>query len=187
MLFLFSLRGAPSEETSGSLEVGRAHHIVAVLELRARLEAALLGHLLLLLHQIGATLHHHDRGVLPLDLELGYSGLFNEDVSGKLLNDGSLRGVLSHLRVFIVVVDVVADTEELLVGVGAGNEDTCDTHDLRLLDLAHIGWLTLHTHTECYHPHFEFKSEEKRATYLEGELHLSWLYLVHLGLLQDLI
>ena len=74
------------------------------------------------------------------------------------------RGVLCELRVLVVVVDVVADAEELLVCVGASHQHTCDTDDIAVLDDRSVGGLSF-----------------------ENELHLAWLNAVHLGFLKDLI
>ena len=120
------------EVPSSSLQIARAHHVVTVLELSAGLKASLLD-LLLLLHHVqlvditlsgkhaglGCHLSSQYLSVLPLDLELGNSGLLDQNMSGQLGDVRLFRGVLGQLRVLIIVVDVVADTEKFLIGIGA--------------------------------------------------------------------
>jgi hypothetical protein len=119
-----SLRSGSTEVVSGSLEVGGAHHIVAVLELGAGLHTPLL-HLLLLLR----THHHHAalvhrvaeslglRLVVPLDLELGHSRLLHQDVADQTVDQGLLRRILGELGLLVIVVHIVSNSEEFLVGV----------------------------------------------------------------------
>lgn len=174
-----------AKEPSRGLQVSRAHHIVAVLELSAGLQAALL-ELLLLLHHVDlidvALGSHHPAhrsgsdycGVLPSNLELGHSWLLHQDVTSEACDVGLLGGVLRQLWLLVVVVDVVADAEELLLSVGTGNQNASHTHDLRLHDSADVRWLTL------------LRVSMQRA-YLENKLHLARLNLVHLSLLEYLI
>ncbi len=127
----------------GSLSKGtRAHHIVTILELRASTQYSLL--VVLLVHHVShvgivlvaATIHHlllEGRLVFPCDLELSDSGLFDQNVTSKFLNDGLLRRVFVQLLVFIVVVDVVTYSEELLLVVGACDKDTSNSNDVVLL------------------------------------------------------
>ena len=126
----------PSEESCCRLQIGRAHHIIAVLELSARLQAALLE---LLLHHVHLVVVHRHRLqysglIFPLDLEFCNSRLFNKDVSSQPLDIGLFGWVLSELQLFIVVVHVVADSEELLVCVRASDQNTSHTDDVVLLD-----------------------------------------------------
>lgn len=131
-----SLRSTPEIPSSG-LQVCSAHHIVAILELGAWLQASLL-HLLLLLcaHHHHATLVHSIaknrslRLIVPLDLELGNSGLLDQDVTNEAVNKRLLRRVLSKLGLLVIVVHIVAYSEELLVGVGAGHQNASHTDNL---------------------------------------------------------
>ena len=67
------------------------------------------------------NLASHLRQVVPVDLELGDTGLLGENVPVKALDDGSGGRVLDKLRAVILHVDVVADAKELLaILVGAG-------------------------------------------------------------------
>jgi predicted solute-binding protein len=51
--------------------------------------------------------------VVPVDLELGDSGLFREDVSGETTDVGSSWWVLVHLWSIVFDVHVVSDSQEL--------------------------------------------------------------------------
>ena len=55
------------------------------------------------------------RLVVPVDLELGNSWLFSENVPSKAGDVRSLRGILVHFWVVVFNVHVVADAHELLV------------------------------------------------------------------------
>ncbi len=131
-------------EVLGSLCKGtRAHHIVTILELRASTQYSLL--VVLLVHHvshvgivlIAAAIHHlllEGRLIFPCDLELSDSGLFDQNVASKFLNDGLLRRVLVQLLIFIVVVHVVTYSEELLLVVGACDKDTSNSNYVVLLE-----------------------------------------------------
>ena len=87
---------------------------------------------------------HESSLVFPLDLELSHSGLLNEDVTSQFVNDWLHGWVLIEFLVFIEVVDIVTNSEELLVVVGAGEQDTCHTNNIILRDAAYIWWVTLY-------------------------------------------
>lgn len=83
--------------------------------------------------------------------------------------------VLEELRVLIEVVDIVANSEEFLLVVGASNKYTSNSNNLLLRELTHIGVLSLLT------------IRLFMVVYLEYELHLTWLDVLHLCLFQNLI
>jgi hypothetical protein len=86
----------------------------------------------------------HECGfILPLDLELSYSGLLYQDMTSKLINFWHHGWVLIQFLVFIVVVHIVAYAEELLTVVGAGQEDACHTYDVVLRDAVDVRWVSL--------------------------------------------
>lgn len=91
------------------MQVSTAHHVVSVLELGAREQRAFLD--------------HGGLSGLPLDLELGHSWLLDEDVPGQLVEKGAFGWVLGELWALVVVVDVVAHAEELLLVVRAGHQN----------------------------------------------------------------
>lgn len=51
--------------------------------------------------------------------------------------------VLPQLRVRVLIVDVVAHSDELLSVVGAGDEDHSHTHGVRLRDEGWVGGIGL--------------------------------------------
>ena len=115
------------------------HQILPVLELRSLLQQTLsvgcLDHI-----WIGVFVHDllgwH---VVPVDVELGHSRFFCQDVSRQAVDVWMLWRVLDHLLVVVLHVDVVADTQELLaVLVGAGEQDCGDTNDVGLGELRGI-------------------------------------------------
>ena len=67
--------------------------------------------------------------MFPLNLELSDSGLLNKNVSQQLGNIWLRGRVLVHFWVFIEVVDVVANSEEFLLIIGASQEDCSDSHN----------------------------------------------------------
>jgi hypothetical protein len=86
-----SLRGTTAtKEASSRLQVCSAHHVVAVLELSARLQTALLKLLLLLLVDHASKTANHLlllQGFLaPLNLELGHARLLYQDVTGEAID-----------------------------------------------------------------------------------------------------
>jgi hypothetical protein len=85
-------------------------------------------------------------------------------VAGESVNKGLFRGILNQLRILIVVVNIVADSEKLLPTVAACDEYSCHTNDVGLLNLGHVG-----------------------RSALKNELHLARLNIVHLGFLEDLV
>jgi len=60
---------------------------------------------------------------LPLDSEAGNSWLLGEDVAADLLEDWLGWGIGVELLRVILVVDIVADSNELATVIGAGEED----------------------------------------------------------------
>ena len=126
-------------EVLGSfLEVGRAHHVASVNRLGALAQEAICCHLvhhgLLTIHYHWVVLIIHHRLDFPFNLELSDSGLFNQNVSGQSVYVWHLRRVLIQLRVFIEVVDIVANSEEFLVIVRASEENGSDSDDVTLGD-----------------------------------------------------
>jgi hypothetical protein len=128
------------EEVLSSLcQVSRTHHVISVLELTA------LGHHSLLSRFLSSLLHHVEgvlvvliidsvrhHVVVPINLELSDSWLLHENVPDQLCNIRFHGRVLIHLWVFIVVVHIVAHSEELLVVVGACQQKCSDPYDVYL-------------------------------------------------------
>jgi len=78
---------------------------------------------------------------LPLDSEAGNSWLLGEDVAADLLEDWLGWGIGVELLRVILVVDIVADSNELATVIGAGEEDDGDTEDLSIRDSGGV-WCT---------------------------------------------
>lgn len=71
--------------------------------------------------------------LVPVDLELGYARLFDEDVACKLADVRLSRRVLVKFGelISVSIVDIVADPEELLiVVVRAGEQDGSHADDV---------------------------------------------------------
>ena len=78
-------------------------------------------------------------------MELGNSGLLNENVPGELGNVWLGGWVLIELLVFVVVVHIVTNSEEFLVVVGTCQENSSDSNNFRLGQSVDIGRLTLNS------------------------------------------
>ena len=141
---------------SGALEVlsglgqgGVAHQVLPVLELAALLQQALgvglRGHATHLIRvYILARCTSHRCHIIPIDLELGDSGLLGEDVAVEALDYGLGGRVLVELGAVILHVHVVADAQELLaVLVAARQQDGGDAHDVIHWQLAVIRCVAL--------------------------------------------
>ncbi len=131
-----------------------AHHLVPVLGLGTLAHQALLAALISTQHLTHLVRHHlvvlvsvdcHHRSglVIPVYLELGHSRLLNQDVSGQLSQIRYRWRVFIEFSIFIVVVDVVAYSEELVVVVRASEQNRSHSYDVLLRQLAGIGRLAL--------------------------------------------
>lgn len=69
-------------------------------------------------------------GILPIDLELGYSGIGGQNVPLQLLQIRSLWRVLHHFRIFVLIAHVVADTNKFLVTESASEKNDGDSYDI---------------------------------------------------------
>lgn len=118
MLQLSSHLGSASLEILSCLsQGGGAHEILTILELAALLKKAFAVSLHIGLSVgVGVLVHvsHDLRHVVPVDLELGHTGLLSQDVSVETLDHWLLRRVLVELGTIVLDVDVVADAKELL-------------------------------------------------------------------------
>lgn len=66
--------------------------------------------------------------VIPVNLELGNSGLLYKNMTHKFGNVRFHWWIFLHFWVFIVVVHIVTNSEELLVVVGAGEQKSSHTN-----------------------------------------------------------
>jgi len=113
------------------------HEILSIGELCALLEKALLGSGLLLRLDLSGL-------VVPVDLELGYTGLLSQNVTGQVRDVNLRRRVLVEFRCVVLGVDVVANSQELLaVLVGAGEQHGCHAHDVVFRESAWVRRLPL--------------------------------------------
>ena len=137
------------EVLSGLGERCVAHQVLPVLELAALLQKALgvglRGHATHLIRvYILARCTSHRCHIIPIDLELGDSGLLGEDVAVEALDYGLGGRVLVELGAVILHVHVVADAQELLaVLVAARQQDGGDAHDVIHWQLAVIRCVAL--------------------------------------------
>ena len=137
------------EVLSGFGEGCVAHQVLPVLELAALLQKALgvglRGHAAHLIRvYILARCATHRCHIIPIDLELGDSGLFGEDVAVEALDEGLGGRVLVELGAVVLDVHVVADAEELLaVLVAARQQDGSDAHDVVHWQLAVVRCVAL--------------------------------------------
>lgn len=81
----------------------------------------------------------HNANNVPLYRKAGDTWLLSQDVAADLLDDGLRRRVGVQLLGLVLVVDIVADADELAAVVGAGQEDDSDTEDLGVGDALSIG------------------------------------------------
>jgi hypothetical protein len=84
-----------------------------------------------------------DKANIPLDSEAGHTGLLGQDIAADALNDGLGWGLCGQLLGVVLVVDIVADTDELTTIVATGQEDDSDTQDLGGGDTLQIGGVGL--------------------------------------------
>ena len=120
-------------------DVSRGHHVIPVLRLCSVLEEALSS----CLDDVGVPVLVTHQGVVlvPLDVELCDSWSLDQDVSSELADVWFRGWVLVEFGVFVVVVDVVTNSEELMSLVGTGEQDASHSHNLCLWNPAHIRWL----------------------------------------------
>lgn len=81
-------------------------------------------------------------GGLPFDSESRHSWFLGEDIPLDAFNDWLRRWLVVQLLAIVFIVDVVSDSYELAVIVGARKEDHCDAKDLaggNLLQIWGIG------------------------------------------------
>lgn len=81
--------------------------------------------------------------VVPVDMESGHSGIRSQDVSLKLREVWLCGWVLPKLWVWVLIVDIVAHTNELLSMVGAGDKNHSHTHSVRLRNEGWVGGISL--------------------------------------------
>ena len=82
----------------------------------------------------------------PVNLKFGYSWLLNQDVAVQLWNIRHIWGVFDQVWEFlrVSVVHIVSHSEKLLGSiVGAGHQNSCDSHNISLRQFSNIGELTL--------------------------------------------
>jgi hypothetical protein len=80
---------------------------------------------------------------VPVDLEFGHSGLIGGNGSHQLVVLWLGWRVILELRVVVLVVDVVADTSELLASVRSGYENNRDTDGIISRNFSNIRWVCL--------------------------------------------
>lgn len=80
---------------------------------------------------------------IPLDGEASHTGLFSEDIAANTLNDGLGWGLCRQLLGVVLIVDIVANTDELTAVVAAGQEDDSDTEDFGGGDALQVGRIGL--------------------------------------------
>lgn len=142
---------------------------------------------------VAVTVHHlllvEGLLVFPSNLELGNSGLLNQHMSGKFLYEGLLRRVLIQLLLFVVVVNIVANSEEFLLVVGAGDQNASDTHDVILLQHSVVRGFSLEEFELIHTSGLELigASYIDLLTYIKDKFHLPSLQLLHLCFFEDLI
>jgi hypothetical protein len=81
--------------------------------------------------------------IIPLDGEAGHTGLLSEDIAANALNDGLGWRLRSQLLGVVLVVDIVANTDELTTVIAAGQEDDSDTQDFGGGDALQVGRIGL--------------------------------------------
>ena len=124
------------------------HEVHTILELGALLQelllpAQLLVSVLFVGNLVEGLLHLSCHLVVPVDVELGYAGLLCQDMAGQA-SDVRLRGrILVEFGAIVLHIDVVADSEELLLFVRAGKKNGRDSYDVLLRDGRYIWWLSL--------------------------------------------
>ena len=138
------------EVLGGFSQIGRVHQVLTVLELATLLQQAFVRGLCRGDHvRVGILIDvAHSLGhVIPVDLELGDSGLLSKNVPGESLNDGGGRWVLIQLHIVVLNVDVVADAEELLtVLVRACEENSGHSNDVAHWQVAWVWGVSLSSH-----------------------------------------
>lgn len=110
-------------------------------------------------------------------------------MSGKFLYEGLLRRVLIQLLLFVVVVNIVANSEEFLLVVGAGDQNASDTHDVILLQHSVVRGFSLEEFELIHTSGLELigASYIDLLTYIKDKFHLPSLQLLHLCFFEDLI
>ena len=118
------------------------HHVIPVLELRSLTHDSILQRLgcqdvSIVLVLVLSPRHRWGlrSNFIPFNLELCHSGLLCQDVSCELGDVRDRGWVFIELRVLIVVVDIIAHPEELLIIVGASEKDRRDPNQVRRVNL----------------------------------------------------
>lgn len=75
---------------------------------------------------------------IPLDSETRDTRLLGENIPADLFDDRFGRWVVNQSLVGVLVVDIVADADELAVIVGAGQEDDSNANDFGIRDLGEV-------------------------------------------------
>jgi hypothetical protein len=75
---------------------------------------------------------------VPLDGKAGDTGLLGEDAAADLLDNGLGRGFGDECLVGVLIVNVVADANELATVVAAGQEDDSDAEDVAVRDAVEV-------------------------------------------------
>jgi hypothetical protein len=81
--------------------------------------------------------------IIPLDREASHTGLLSEDIAANTLNDGLGWGLCCQLLGVVLIVDIVANTDELAAVVAAGQEDDGNTQDFGGGDALQVGRIGL--------------------------------------------
>ena len=110
-----------------------AHQILPVLELRSLLHQSFS----ILDRNIRVRVLVHDlslgRHVIPVDVELGHSRFFSQDVASQAGDVWVLWRLLIHFRCVVLHVDIITNTQEFLaVLVGACEKHSGDANNVGL-------------------------------------------------------
>lgn len=100
---------------------------------------------------------------IPFNSEASHTGLLGENIAADVLNLGLRRGLGGQFFRVVLVVHIVAHTDEFTTVVAAGEEDDSDAQNLRRGNPFEIGSISLED--ELVHSDRD-RTDEERVEFL---------------------